>query len=185
MMKHLLSTSAILLALTMPASAQTTTTEQPATPQPSVTDNKSVDQTGGAQAQEAIIPEQAANQIRAEDLMGARVIGPGGEEIGKVDDLIFDENEKIAGVVVGVGGFLGFGEKNVGLNRDQADLRDDPDTGQKTVVVSLTKADLEAAPDFMTKQEREAGQRAAAQQQELQQQQQAPPVPSNSSTTTQ
>jgi hypothetical protein len=75
-------------------------------------------------------------------------------------------------VVVGVGGFLGLGKKEVGINRDQAELQEDPDSGQKTVVVSLTKADLEAAPDFITKEEREAEERAAAQQLEFQQQQQ-------------
>ena len=38
-------------------------------------------------------------------------------------------------------------------------------------MISLTKADLEAAPDFQAKAEREAEEQAAAQQQQLQQQQ--------------
>ena len=38
-------------------------------------------------------------------------------------------------------------------------------------MISLAKADLEAAPDFQTKAEREAEEQAAAQQQQLQQQQ--------------
>ncbi len=88
--------------------------------------------------------------------MGIEVVDLNGEKIGEVEDLIFDENEKITGVVVGVGGFLGIGKKEVGLNWDQAELQEEPDTGQKTIMVSLSKADFEAAPDFLTKEEREA-----------------------------
>lgn len=138
----------------MPAWAQTAT-EEPATGQTSATDMQATDQpVTAAPAQEVILPEQAETQIRAEDLMGARVVGSDGEEIGQVEYLIF-----------------GIGKKKVGLKRDQAELQDDPDTGEKTVVVSLAKTDLETAPDFVTKEEREAEERAAAQQLELEQQQ--------------
>jgi len=54
-----------------------------------------------------------------------------------------------------------------------------PDSATKKIMISLTKADLEAAPDFKTKADREAEEQAAAQQQQLQQQQQqqtAPPA---------
>jgi hypothetical protein len=107
--------------------------------------------------------------------MGIPVVGSGDEEIGKVEDLIFDEKEKITGVVVGVGGFLGIGKKEVGLDWDQAKLQEDPDSGKKKVVISLTKADLEAAPDFKTQEEQKAEEEAAKQQQQLQQQQAVPP----------
>ena len=170
MTKHLLSTTAVVLALAMPAWAQTAT-DQPAAGQAPATQATKLP-AGTAGAQEGIILEQAETQIRAEDLMGTNVVGPGGEEIGKVEDLIFDENEKITGVVVGVGGFLGIGKKEVGLNWDQAELQDNPDTGQKTVMVSVTKADIQAAPDFVTKEEREAEAKRAAAQQELLEQQQ-------------
>src|SRR4029453_1736785 len=109
--------------------------------------------------------------------MGIPVVGSGEEEIGKVEDLIFDEQEKITGVVVGVGGFLGIGKKEVGLDWDQAKLAEDKDAGTKKIMVNLTKADLEAAPDFKTKEEQKAEAEAAAQQQLLPQQQQAVPPP--------
>jgi sporulation protein YlmC with PRC-barrel domain len=126
---------------------------------------------------EAIIPEQAETQLRAEDLMGTTTVGPDGEEVGEVEDLIFDEQEKITGVVIGVGGFLGIGKKEVGLDWDQAALAEDKDAGTKKIMINLTKADLEAAPDFKTKEEQKAEAEAAAQQQLLQQQQQAVPPP--------
>ena len=163
MMSHLLSTTAVILALTVPAWAQTTT-DQPAT----------------AATEEAIITEQEETQLRADDLMGIEVVDASGEVIGEVEDLIFDEDKKIAGVVVGVGGFLGIGKKEVGLNWDQAQIQEEPDTRQKTIVVNLNRSQFEAAPDFVTKEEREAQERAEAlqqqQQQQLQLQQQQDPA---------
>ena len=57
--------------------------------------------------------------------MGTTVVDPEGKEVGAVDDLIFDEQKKIVGVVVGVGGFLGIGKKDVGLDWQQAKLQHD------------------------------------------------------------
>ena len=111
------------------------------------------------------------------DLMAASVFDADGKEVGTVEDLILDEQKKITGVVVGVGGFLGIGKKEVGLNWEQAKLVESADTGKKMITISLTKADLEAAADFKTKAEREAEEQAAAQQQQLQQQQQQQTVP--------
>jgi sporulation protein YlmC with PRC-barrel domain len=163
MTSHWLFTSAVVLALATPSWAQTTT-NQPATAPPPQT----------------IIPEQAQTTVLAKDLMGANVFGPDDKKVGTVEDLILDEQQKITGVVVGVGGFLGVGKKEVGLNWQQAKVVENPDTTAK-IVINLTKADLEAAPDFKTKAERQAEEQAAAQQQQLQQQQQPlapPPQPS-------
>ena len=181
MINHLLTTAAVVLALAMPAWAQTAT-DQPA--QPSATEElgtQATDQSEGTVATpEAIIPEQEETQLRAENLMGIEVVDLNGERIGEVTDLIFDENQKVTGVVVGVGGFLGIGKKEVGLKLDPAAMQEEPDTGQKTIVVNLNRTDFEAAPDFLTKEEREANERAEALQQQqqqqlqLQQQQQAP-----------
>jgi sporulation protein YlmC with PRC-barrel domain len=193
MIRHFLSTSAVVLALATPAWAQTSTDQPTTTPPPAPTEEQqpmaqpegttegapeAVEPSAGTAGTEgAIIPEQAETQIRAEDLMGTTVVGPDGEEVGEVEDLIFDEQEKITGVVVGVGGFLGIGKKEVGLDWDQAAFAEDKDAGTKKIMINLTKADLEAAPDFKTKEEQKAEAEAAAQQQLLQQQQQAVPPP--------
>jgi sporulation protein YlmC with PRC-barrel domain len=182
MMKHLLTTTAIVLALATPALAQTTTT------QPAAETAQPKSQPSGATtpgAEKAIIPEQAPSQLRAEDLLGTKVFDAQGKNVGSVDDLIFDEQQKITGVVVGVGGFLGIGKKDVGLNWQQAKFLEDRDAGTKKIVISLTKADLEAAPDFKTKEERKAEEDAAAQQKQVQQmQQQQQPQPMTPTTGT-
>ena len=198
MTTHWLFTSAVVLTLATPAWAQTTT-DQPATTPPPAEETGSQpttqpEGTAGTEPQaaqpeatapaagttgpeETIIPEQAETQLLGEDLMGAKVFGRDGEEVGAVEDLILDEQQKITGVVVGVGGFLGIGKKEVGVDWEQAKLVESADTGTKMITIGLTKADLEAAPDFKTKAEREAEEQAAAQQQQLQQQQQQQTVP--------
>jgi sporulation protein YlmC with PRC-barrel domain len=192
MIRHFLSTTALVLVLATPAWAQTTT-DQPTTTPPAPTEEQqpmaqpegttegqpeAVSPAAGTAGTEgAIIPEQEETQLRAEDLMGTTVVGPDGKEVGEVEDLIFDEQEKITGVVVGVGGFLGMGKKEVGLDWEQAKLEEKADTGEKTIMINLTKEDLEAAPDFKTTEEQKAEAEAAAQQQQLQQQQQAVPPP--------
>ena len=52
---------------------------------------------------------------RASKLVGVSIYGPNDENIGKVDDVLVDASGATKAVVVGVGGFLGMGKKEVGL----------------------------------------------------------------------
>jgi len=61
------------------------------------------------------IAAQSVNQWVFSKFKGANVLGPGDEHIGDVSDLLFDKSGKVAGVIVGVGGFLGIGQKNVAI----------------------------------------------------------------------
>ncbi len=47
---------------------------------------------------------------------GTDVLGPDNAKVGDVNDLLFDKNGKIIGMIVGVGGFLGIGEKSVAID---------------------------------------------------------------------
>ena len=58
--------------------------------------------------------EIAGGFTRAE-LMGARIIGPNGETIGTVSDLMIDENDRVEWVLVDVERRLGIGERPVAL----------------------------------------------------------------------
>ena len=49
-------------------------------------------------------------------------------------------------LVIGVGGFLGIGEKDVAINFDRVSWSDRD--GQRIIVVSATKEELQAAPQF-------------------------------------
>lgn len=53
------------------------------------------------------------NQWRAPKCAGIDIYGANNEKIGDVSDIILDSQGNINAVVIGVGGFLGIGEKNV------------------------------------------------------------------------
>jgi sporulation protein YlmC with PRC-barrel domain len=52
---------------------------------------------------------------RASKLVGVSVIGNDQKKIGTIEDVLFDHDGNAQVIVVGVGGFLGIGEKNVGV----------------------------------------------------------------------
>ena len=53
--------------------------------------------------------------MRAEELTGRDVYGAAGEEIGEIDSIVVDRGSKSALAVIGVGGFLGIGERDVAV----------------------------------------------------------------------
>lgn len=57
--------------------------------------------------------------MRASKLVGVEVIGMDHVRIGRTEEVILDGQGRIAAVVVGVGGFLGIGEKAVAIPFDQ------------------------------------------------------------------
>ena len=58
---------------------------------------------------------QEKTQWRAPKLIGVGVYGPDDKQIGKIDDILMDHNGEAQTVVIGVGGFLGFGKKDVAV----------------------------------------------------------------------
>ena len=55
-------------------------------------------------------------QYMAKDrLLGTNVTGKDGKIIGDIEDLILNANQEVEGVIIGVGGFLGAGEKKIGV----------------------------------------------------------------------
>jgi hypothetical protein len=96
------------------------------------------------QAREKVITEQSEDQKLSADLIGSNVMHPEHGRIGSLDSLLFDDQDKIAGGVISVGGFLGIGAKSVALSWDAFDVRPD----ENAVYVTLTPEQLESAPSF-------------------------------------
>jgi sporulation protein YlmC with PRC-barrel domain len=57
--------------------------------------------------------------MRGSQLMGIDVYGADNQKIGDIDEVLVDRQGKIHGLVVGVGGFLGIGQKDVAIPFDQ------------------------------------------------------------------
>ena len=63
----------------------------------------------------AFIGQAMPGDWRASKLVGVDIYGPDNKSIGDVNDVIISHDGSVKGVVIGVGGFLGVGEKNVAL----------------------------------------------------------------------
>ncbi len=123
------------------------------------------------------VTRQAPSDWTAEALIGRTVENSNGDNLGEINNVIINEKGDVVAVVIGVGGFLGIGEKNVGVPFDELDfktaaaMRDRSDNAsdretkaeQKAdeaaarfdtehadirIVLNTTKEDLEAAPSF-------------------------------------
>ncbi|MBZ5488120.1 PRC-barrel domain-containing protein [Halomonas aquamarina] len=70
------------------------------------------------------------------------------ENIGTINDLIIDEDGQIQAVVVGVGGFLGMGEKDVAIEWDSLELTRDDDGDDYVIRVNASQEALEEAEEF-------------------------------------
>ena len=73
-------------------------------------------------------------------------VDPAKDKIGTVDDVIIGDNGQVAGLIIGVGGFLGAGEKDVGvpLNAVHAEMKD----GAWYLTMDTTKDALKSAQGF-------------------------------------
>jgi sporulation protein YlmC with PRC-barrel domain len=134
-----------------PSEAPAQKSEPPApSPAPSPTEpsatapspSPSVEATGGT-----FDSAQAADEWRSSKLIGLAVYNSANEKIGDVNDLIVGPDGKIANAVIGVGGFLGLGEKLVAVSFGDLQLNRDAD-GSMRIVVNSSKEALENAPDF-------------------------------------
>ncbi|WP_210497155.1 PRC-barrel domain-containing protein [Microvirga antarctica] len=55
------------------------------------------------------------HQLLASELIGTKVISANNESVGDINDVVLDRNGQTVAAIVGVGGFLGIGEKDVAV----------------------------------------------------------------------
>jgi hypothetical protein len=131
-----------------PSSAQSPSTTSPSATSPSTMQNKSATAPKMG-AGEKFVNTQASGQWLASDVIGMTVTGAKDENIGEVNDLLMDDDGNVLAAIVGVGGFLGIGEKNVAITFDTLNIVADKD-GDPKAKLTLTKEELENAPEFKT-----------------------------------
>lgn len=71
------------------------------------------------------------------------------ETIGEIENLVIGADGQVKHVIVGVGGFLGMGEKWVAMDLSQLQLMRDED-GTLYVTTARTRDELKAMPSFKT-----------------------------------
>jgi len=85
------------------------------------------------------------------EVMGAPIYSSAAddaEEIGTVNDLVISADGEIHAVVIGVGGFLGIGEKNVAVDFSELSYEAAADNTWRWVLPTTAEA-LTNAPDFV------------------------------------
>lgn len=108
---------------------------------------------------QATTDQQKSSQVLASTLIGMKVhngTGDNAESIGQVTDLVLDRNQKTVNVLVGVGGFLGIGAKDVGIPLEKVEFN----TATRIAVVNLSKEQLEQAPAYVFLTEKQTEQQA-------------------------
>lgn len=81
----------------------------------------------------------------ASSLINTNVQNMQNETIGEIKDVVIRQNQ-VEGIVIGVGGFLGMGERYVVV--DPATVRMTNDNGSWKIVTNASKDSLMAAPEF-------------------------------------
>lgn len=92
------------------------------------------------------INEKRSDQWLASDLRARNIYDKNDIKIGAINDLLIDRDGRISAVIIGVGGFLGIGEKNVGVPFD--DIKISLREGTEWLMLERSREELRAAPAF-------------------------------------
>ncbi len=98
-----------------PALAQTTPAPAPANPAPPPASTQPAPMNTGQGGGMSFVEVRPQTQFRASKLIGTRVTGANNESIGEINDVLMDQSGRAHAVIIGVGGFLGIGEKDVAI----------------------------------------------------------------------
>jgi hypothetical protein len=126
---------------TEPAQTGTQTTEQPQT-----TDQTATTTTTQTQPQEQALA--APSGLLASNIIGSTVYSQDNQSIGDINDIILSQEGQPSQVIVGVGGFLGIGEKDVVLDMNKLQIAATED-GNVKIVTQTTQDELRNMPAFM------------------------------------
>jgi sporulation protein YlmC with PRC-barrel domain len=93
-----------------------------------------------------IMTDVPPNSMPVTNYYKQNVYDPGNNKIGEVDDVLLGADGKINALVIGVGGFLGIGEKHVivPFSAVKADRKDN----KWQLMMNSSKDELKAAPGF-------------------------------------
>lgn len=132
------------LAQTAPPSAPSATTPQATMPK-----------TPGANS---VLVVQHETEKSTADVIGMPVFSPDGATVGKISNLLIDQDQQVTGAILSVGGLLGIGSKTVAVPWES--LKFDEKGGKQLAIVPMNSEELAKAPEFKTlaqlKSEREA-----------------------------
>ncbi len=127
--------ASLMLAAAPPTLAQTSPTA-PTTPPPAASPSG-----------QPMWYSHQADEMRASKLIGTKVVNTANETIGDINEIVLGKDGKVAAVIIGVGGFLGMGEREVAMNFES--LRMSRDSNNNLILTANTTKDaLKGAPEW-------------------------------------
>ena len=143
------SAAALLLttALVTGAIAQTNTTPAPSNTSPATNATAGSAATAGSTQ---FLTQQDQGQFRASKFVGLAIYGQDDQRIGDVNEILIDGSGNAKAVVLGVGGFLGIGERHVAVDPSAVTMTRDANNKWRAVL-NTTADQLKSAPEFKYK----------------------------------
>jgi sporulation protein YlmC with PRC-barrel domain len=151
MLKHVMAAAAVsAFALTSALAQQTSppaTSPSPAASS-STPSSPSASATTPSAATGKFVTKQSPDQHLTSKFKGTDVVGSDDKKIGDVSDILFDKDKKILAYIVGVGGFLGIGSKDVAVEPASFQMVPGSSATDFKLRLSMTADELKAAPAF-------------------------------------
>jgi sporulation protein YlmC with PRC-barrel domain len=88
------------------------------------------------------------NDMLSSNVVGLDVYDSANNDIGKIQDVAFDNSKAVKGYILSVGGFLGVGAHYVAVDTGSVNIRYDAEAKKWRASMSATKEQLKAAPEF-------------------------------------
>jgi sporulation protein YlmC with PRC-barrel domain len=95
------------------------------------------------------VERQADDEYLANNIIGTQVQNAAGESLGSISDIVMNQDGSLKAVVLGVGGFLGIGDRDIAVDWKSLNVTRDPN--QRLVLrLDASREQLEQAPEFKT-----------------------------------
>jgi sporulation protein YlmC with PRC-barrel domain len=101
-----------------------------------------------------VLSSVPSSSVTVTDWYKQDVYDPNNNKIGAVSDVLVSPDGRINALILGVGGFLGVGEKDVAVNFDA--VKQTKKDNKIYLTINTTKDELKAAPGFKYDREKTA-----------------------------
>jgi hypothetical protein len=93
-----------------------------------------------------VVAEVRSMPVSVVSILGKRVKGPKGEDLGRVVDVLADASGRVRTAIIDFGGFLGVGNHRIAV--DWPLLRFDPKSAESPLLLSVNVEQLRTAPEY-------------------------------------
>jgi sporulation protein YlmC with PRC-barrel domain len=170
MVRALLTPTAVVVALVGAALAQTS-------PGDSTFGAQMSPPAASATAPMTFLSARKESEKSASEVIGTSIVDKNGESIGKISDVILNQDQRAVGAVLLIGGVMGIGGKSVGVPWQAVSFQ--TKDGKQVASVAFSREALDTAPEFKTQAQLRSDERAKTLQQQLPVGSQRPAAPAS------